>query len=117
MPHIDLLFPNKYLKAADVAEKPDGVTLTIHSVTQEKLRVQGGDDEDKWIIHFTEMQKRPEDKRKRLVLQKTNALLIAKATGKNDSDDWPGCKITLFATTCQAFGATVDCIRVKTAAR
>ena len=31
----------------------------------------------------------------------------------NDTTTWPGKKITLWQTTCKAFGETVPCIRVR----
>lgn len=114
--HVDLLFPSKYIKAADLMDKPDGAELTIHSLTTETLRMSDGSDEEKWVIHFAEWQKKPEDKRKRLVLNKTNAISIAALHG-NETDKWIGKKITLYATTCMAFGKREDCIRVKTAAK
>jgi hypothetical protein len=107
--HVRLLFPNKYLAAPDLRGRD--VTLTISRLQQETLRTNEGD-ETKWILHFEEMQRRPEDKRKRLVLNKTNAQTIAKVHGA-ETDEWVGQRITLFGTTCQAFGQTVDCIRVR----
>ncbi len=108
--HVRLLFPNKYLGAPDLRGKD--VTLTIHALASESLRTDSGD-EQKWILHFAEMLKRPENERKRLVLNKTNAQQIAKTLGESDTERWIGKRITLFATTCQAFGSTVDCIRVR----
>ena len=111
--HVRLLFPNKYLGAPDLKGKD--VHLTIHTLTSESLRTDKGD-EQKWVLHFAEMQQRPESERKRLVLNKTNAGFIAKALGETDTESWIGRRITLYATTCQAFGATVDCVRVRTTA-
>jgi len=108
-----LLFPNDYLGAPDLREKD--VTLTISRVVREKLRTQDGD-EIKPIIYFKEMEERhakdPDQINKRLVLNKTNATSIMGLYG-NETDDWIGQKVTLFPTTCQAFGSTVDCIRVR----
>jgi hypothetical protein len=108
-----LLFPKEYLCAADLAGKD--VTLTISRLAQESLRTDKGD-EDKWVLFFVEMEARhARDKKKlnkRLVLNKTNAKAIAKLHG-NETDDWKGKQLTFFATTCQAFGETVDCIRIR----
>ena len=108
--HVALMFPNQDLSAADLQERD--VTVTICHIAREALRVEKGGTEDKWIVHFSEMQDRPKDQQKKLVLNKTNAMTIAKVYG-NEADDWIGQKITLFPTTCQAFGKTVDCIRVR----
>jgi hypothetical protein len=111
-----LLFPNEYLAAADLQGKD--VTLTISRLVQEALRTDKGD-EDKWLIYFAEMEERSRrDKKKlnkRMVLNKTNAKTIAKLYGL-ETNDWIGKRITLFATTCQAFGETVDCIRIRESA-
>ena len=47
-----------------------------------------------------------------MVLNKTNAGIIAKLYG-TDTDAWVGKKIVIYATTCKAFGETVECVRVK----
>ena len=108
-----LLFPNEYLGAPDL--KGQDVTLTIARVVQEKLRTQDGD-EIKPIIYFKEMEDRhakdPDQLNKKLVLNKTNATSIMGLHG-NETDEWTGEKVILFATTCQAFGQTVDCIRIR----
>ncbi len=51
-------------------------------------------------------------KDKGLVLNKTNFNVIADITGEADSDDWPGKRITLYATKVDYQGRRVDAIRV-----
>jgi hypothetical protein len=109
MPHYKLLFPNEYLGAPDLRGRD--VTLTIDTVRMESLKREDGD-EEKPIVHFIEMRKRPKKKRKKWVLNKTNATQIAKLYGP-EVNAWHGCRVTLYATTCQAFGQTVECIRVR----
>lgn len=108
-----LLFPNDYLSAADLQEKD--VTLTISRLVQEELRTEQGN-EDKWVLFFKEMEdrhKRDQKRRnKRLVLNKTNAGSISKVWG-TETNDWVGKPITLWPTTCQAFGKQADCIRIR----
>ena len=101
--HIRLMFPTDYVTAADLG----GVdkTVTVASVVQEKLTMQGGVTEDAWILSFNEAKKK-------LVLNKTNAKLIAAHHGE-ESDDWIGKQITLYATQCKFGRDTVDCIRVR----
>jgi hypothetical protein len=112
--HVRLLFPKDYLAAPDLVGRE--VTLTMSRIVSESLHREGGDDEQKWCLYFEEMEKRHRGDRnqpnKRLVLNKTNAKTIAKLHG-NETDEWAGKKITLYPTTCQAFGDTVDCIRIK----
>ena len=103
----------EYLCAADLQGRD--VTLTIESLSKEELRVEGGM-EDKWTLRFVEMESRrrkdPDAIAKKLVLNKTNAKTIAKLLG-NETDGWKGKAITVYPTTCKAFGETVDCIRVR----
>ena len=51
-------------------------------------------------------------KEKLLVLCKSNARLIAFATGESDPGKWPGKKIKLVVRIVEAFGAEVVAIRV-----
>jgi hypothetical protein len=101
---VELMFPSKYLRAADFLGKT--VTKTIKRVDSDKLKMQDGSSEKKYIVHF-------EDTEKMLVLNKTNAYKIADVLGEKDAMKWAGREISLYPTTCQCFGKTVDCIRVK----
>lgn len=102
MPKLNDLFPTNYLKAADF-EDGDAV-LTIKKFTQETLG-QGRDAAEKWIVFFKEMDKG-------LVLNKTNANAIAKLYG-DDTDDWIGRQVTLFATEVQFKDEMVEAIRIR----
>jgi len=113
--HYKLLFPSLFLGAEDLQGKD--VTLTMRRVLVEDLQGQGGQSEKKPCLFFEETRDKAEKngaKEKRLVLNRTNAKTIAKLYGP-EVDDWAGKQITLFPTTTQAFGDTVDCIRVRPA--
>jgi hypothetical protein len=101
MPSMNDLFPSNYLKPADLEE--DAV-LTIKSIKQEKIG-QGRDADDKWIVYFKE-------ERKGLVLNKTNANVLAKLYG-DDTDDWVGKQVILFATEVQFKDEMVEAIRIR----
>lgn len=104
---VELMFPSDFVKAADLAGKD--VTKTIKSVTIDELTMHGGRKEKKPVIRFT-------DAEKKLVLNKTNSLIIAKLYG-NETDNWVGKKITMYPTTT-TFGAdTTDCIRIREAGK
>ena len=106
-------FPSKYLQAHNL--KDQDVTLTIRAVVREAVEDNKGDSEQLPVLYFEETR---EAARKnggdelRLVLNKTNMKSIAKFYGY-EGDDWVGKRVTFFPTTCQAFGDTVDCIRVR----
>lgn len=102
--------PTEFLGSDDLHGHPD-VTMTISGIKIEKPP-QGDADERSPIISFVEMEKRPKAKRKRWVLNKTNMRSIAKLYGF-DTDSWIGKRITLYATTCDAWGEVVGCVRVR----
>lgn len=97
--------PGKWICAADLAGK---------DVVVEIEKVEGGEVEDaqnqrksrKPICHFV-------GKKKPLALNVTNCKTIANLFGSNDVDDWVGKKITLYPTTTQNRGETVECVRVR----
>jgi len=101
--HVKLLFPKRYLSHADVIESDK--TYEIEKVVLRDLRTEQGT-ERRPVIRL-----RGEDKS--LVLNATNANIIADIHNQPDPTKWPGLRITLYATTCQAFGRTVDCLRVR----
>lgn len=109
---IRLLFPNQYISSADLRDRD--VTLTISCVKVDDLRTDKGS-ERKPVVYFREMEarhRRGEGENKRLVLNKTNAKVIAKLYG-HETNEWAGKRITLYPTTCMAFGQQVECIRVR----
>jgi len=96
-------FPSKYIKAADVKEKP--AIVVISHLAQEAVG-QGQDQNEKHVLYF--------ENGKPLVLNRTNWDVLEGAFG--DSDDWPGHKIKLYAARCQFQGKFVDAVRVQTIA-
>lgn len=104
--HWKLLFPSEYVGAWDLGGEDRVVTIT--HIEMEDLVTMSGKKrktEAKPTLTF-------DGKQKRLVLNKTNAKTIAKMYG-DDTKKWIGKKITIYATTCEAFGETVECIRIR----
>lgn len=101
MPRVSDMVPSKYLKASDVEDSP---VLTISHVKEEVIG-QGAQADKKWILFF-------EEEEKGLVLNRTNINTIADLYG-DDTDDWEGKKVTLFATQVDFQGKQVDAIRVR----
>ena len=102
--HVDLMFPSRYLKAADFEGK--SVALTISEVIRDKVQMATGQKAEKYILRFKETDKE-------LILNKTNAKAVAKTLHEPKAVNWPGARIVLKPTTCEAFGEIVDCIRVE----
>lgn len=101
--HYKLMYPSEYLNACDLGGKD--ATVTIERIDIESVPGPDGKKADKPVAHF-------KGAKKRMVLNKTCAKSIAHHFG-NDTDKWIGQKVTLYPTTCQAFGQTVECIRVR----
>lgn len=104
--NINTAFPSKYLKADDCDED---VIVTITKVTMEDIG-QGGKKESKPIVFFKEVTKG-------LVLNKTNAKMIAKMAGDDDTDHWTGVKVRLIATEVEFQGDLVMAIRVRSVSK
>lgn len=94
----DLLFPGRFIKAADLRGKD--VTLTISAVVVDELIGDKGT-EMKGIVSFA-------GKKKQLVLNKTNGLCLKQMFGR-ETDGWIGKRVTIFPTTFN----DDPCIRVK----
>lgn len=108
------MFPKQYLAAEDLDGRE--VTLTIAKLEREKVKTDSGT-EQKWTIHFQEMLDRvkrdPNAINKRLIANITQARMIAKLYG-NETDNWIGERITIYPTTCNAFGDPhTPCIRIR----
>jgi hypothetical protein len=102
MPHIETMFDNDYIKAFDLAGKD--VTVLIE-------RVEAGE-----VSNRTKKAKKPllyvKGQQKPLVLNKTNAKVICQLYGK-ETDAWIGKRITIYPTTVDFGGETVEAIRVR----
>jgi hypothetical protein len=107
MPDFRSMYDSLYLYAHDL--KGRDVTVTIKEVKVAKLRSIDKDKPPtkKPILFFKESK----DERG-LVLCKTNSRLIAGIYGV-DTDDWIGKRVTLFPARVEAFGETVDAIRIR----
>ena len=96
--NINDTFPSDYLKAADL--KGRKIKVTIESVEIKKL----GDD-TKPVVYFS-------GKDKGLVLNKTNAMVIASAYGP-ETDGWVGRPLHLYSAKVSFQGSMVDALRVE----
>ena len=99
--NINSAFPSKFIKSGDLNES--AVVVTIADV---KIEEVGRDKESKPVVYFV-------GKQKGLVLNRVNSKKIAEIAGSQDTEDWPGTKITIFPTTTDFGGEEVECIRVK----
>ena len=95
------MFSGSFLKAADLKGKM--CKVVIESVDQELLRGDHGE-EEKIVVTF-------KGRDKRLILNKTNATIIASIHG-DDTDDWSGKEIKLYSANVQFQGQIVPAVRV-----
>jgi hypothetical protein len=95
---VDLLFPSRFIKAADLQGKD--VTLEIESVVGDELEGDKGK-QFKGIVSF-------KGKKKKWVLNRTNALCLKAMFGR-ETDAWTGHKVTIYPSTFN----DEPCIRVK----
>ena len=104
MPHWRKMFDERFVGSWDFDGK-ESFTATISGVKVEEMADQNGTKLHKPVVYF-------EKAKKGLVLNKTNAKTIAELYG-NKTEQWKGKAIVLFATTCEAFGKQVECVRVR----
>ena len=96
-------YDKKYIYAFDLQGKD--VTLTIARVVRGELQNRQGQ-EKKPIVYF-------EGTEKGLALNATNREMIKSLFGTYIARDWIGKRITLYPTTTDMAGRTVECIRVR----
>ena len=89
---------SKYLRKEDCGD--DGILVTIKDLKQNNVAPDDKPEELKWILTF-------EEDFKPLVLNGTNARLIEKALGSDETDDWIGKAIVLFNDENVTFGNDV----------
>lgn len=96
---------SKFLKKEDVGA---GVLVTIRQVHQENVAKEGAEPEMKWCLSFNEFEKP-------MVLNSTNAQIIAQITGIEDPiESWAGKEIVLYNDPTVSFGGKlIGGIRVR----
>lgn len=98
-------FPSNYLRAGDLGNKE--LTVTIDHVESDVFE-NDGQKQTKPVVHFKDSGVKP------LVANKTNFVMIAAACGE-DTDMWPGKRITLYPDLVQFRGKVAEAVRCKRA--
>jgi hypothetical protein len=97
----------KYLKASDLKGLPGkAITVTISDALLETIKDRDGEEKTKTVLSFKGAQKR-------LPLNQTNWDAIAEITGEDDTDNWQGHAVQLYATVTDLKGSRVDCLRIR----
>jgi hypothetical protein len=99
-------FPSRYLKAEDL-EEGDLVVTISEAVYEEFSDPKTKRVEQKPVLHFQGKDTKP------LVLNKTNWKTITQVLGSDETDDWTGKRIALYAVEVESFGEMVLGIRVR----
>jgi len=103
--HISQIKKSTYLTKEDCGS---GILLTIKALSQEDIALEGNPQDMQWVMHFAEAESKP------FILKTTNAVLIANALGSEETDEWIGRKIVLFADpTVMMKGKAVGGIRAR----
>lgn len=95
--NISQLKESRFLKKEDCGQ---GILVTIKSVSQENVAKEGADPELKWCVHFGETEKP-------LVLNPTNAQLIAQVAKSEETDHWTDVKIVLYLDPAVSYGGKI----------
>ncbi len=103
--HIGQLRESSFLKKEDCGQQ--GILVTMDGVRQENVAKEGAPQELKWCLYLKEAEKP-------VVLNSTNAQLIAQIAKSEETDNWPGHKIVLYHDPSVSFaGKIVGGIRVR----
>lgn len=81
------------------------LTVKITKVKKEEVKDHDGNDEEVMTIHF--------EGQKPLIVNSTNAKMIATVLDSVFIEHWVGKEITLFSKKVRAFGADHDAIRIR----
>ncbi len=104
MPDIGQMTESKFLKRSDVGA---GKLLTIAQCVQMNVAKADEKAEMKWTLEFQETDKP-------MVLNKTNAELVAMISNERNSDNWGGVKVVLYDDPSISYGGKlVGGIRVR----
>jgi hypothetical protein len=95
-------FPARFFKTDDV---PSEVEVTITECKKEDVTGSNDPADKKPVLYFS-------DKKRGLVLNRTNAGILAEAFG-DESDNWQGQRVTLYPTTTLYMGKNVPCVRIR----
>jgi hypothetical protein len=104
MPNLNDIFPSRYLKAHDLQGREPVVTIE-----RVEFEAMGGTREVLPVVYFV-------GKTKALKLNKTMAQAIAALAGSEQTEQWAGVRLTLYATTASFAGQQHAVVRVKAAA-
>ncbi len=109
--HLELLYPSKYVKAADLRGKD--VTVIVAGASWENLIMAGGKRDRKVSLHLKSVSGKPLEKK--LIVGKTVLRQIAASLGgEKDVARWNGKPITIYPDKCRGGdGSQVECIRVR----
>ena len=104
--HINELKETNYLKK-ESCDPP--ILVTMDHLDQKNVALEGEPEDLKYCLHFKEDVKP-------MILNSTNAQLIARAVGSEETEDWPGKQIVLYNDPNVSFqGKLVGGIRVRAA--
>ncbi len=92
--NINQIKDSKFLKKEDCGK---GILVTIESIDQQNVAMQGEPEELRYVLHFREDIKP-------MILNTTNAKLIAHALGSEETDEWHGHQIVLYNDPTIMFG-------------
>jgi len=105
--NINQMFPKKYANGGDLNGKD--VTLIIRAIVFEKMHLPGQAEQTKPVIYF-------EKASKGIILSSALGYSIAKALQNEETDEWPGKRVTLYPVPMKVAGKDEIAIRAKAAA-
>lgn len=85
----------------------EDIIVTIKKAVNEDVIGSNGKKEECLVLHFSDKDVKP------MILNVTNAKTIERIYGTPYIEDWSGKKIQLYIAQVNAFGETVDALRIR----
>ena len=98
--------PTDYLGAYAFEPNEDKI-LTIREAHHGRDKGEKGQSEDCLVIHWNERDVKP------LIVNVTNSKAISKVAKSSYIEDWKGVAVSLYTAEVNAFGETVEAVRVR----
>lgn len=103
--HFKRLTNPNYLGAYSLDGGTD-IMLTIKEIKVEPVIGSDGKKEDCAVCHWVENEKP-------MIMNVTNLKMIAKVTGSDYIENWPGTKVRIGTEKVRAFGTVTDALRIR----
>lgn len=103
--HWKVLTNPNYIGAYSMPTDGSNIVLTIKNVVREKVKGEGGKEEECTVAYFTEDSKP-------MILNRTNCKAISAAYKTPYIEEWAGCKVEITVANVKVAGEMMEALRI-----